>query len=144
MSSWCSWNGKKWHFWDVPGTLKGLHSVSAALSQSNAKASGADEGKMLHIRNLPQTNKKVLFLDKSKNWVRDAESSDEHTPLGSGISAHEPAEPFILPDLPQRGSELNGEMNPGSQVLLFIIVLQWLCESRWPSEMWLEKSKWTK
>lgn len=55
--------------------------------------------------------------------MRDAESSDEHTPLGSGISAHEPAESFILPGLPQRGSdERNGEMNPGSQVLFFIIV----------------------
>lgn len=80
MSSWCSWNGKKWHFWDVLGILKGLHSVSAALSQSNAKALGADVGKMLHIHNLPQTDAKVLFLDKPKNWVRVAESSDEHTP----------------------------------------------------------------
>lgn len=55
--------------------------------------------------------------------MRDAESSDEHMPLGSGISAHEPAKSFILPGLPQRGSdEQNGEKRPGSQVLLFIIV----------------------
>jgi hypothetical protein len=87
-----------------------------------------------------QTDRKELFLDKSKNGGREAEGSE--VCQFSGVSAHKLATVIHLSGFALRRND--GEKwrkTPGSQLPLLVTVFQWFCESRQPAELAKKKKK---
>lgn len=75
---------------------------------------------MLHLYNQPETDGKVLFLDKSKNQGREANQSAQCSLWGPGAASElSPAATIHLSRFAPWGNDRDARKTPGSQVPFF-------------------------